>query len=162
MADIIKFKSKQQLFKESCREYTRKEAEAIINYMKPYEITPPEYLKTGKPQRVSFGLTFKKCFDYICNLPESCPEEIKQQVKLIHGFYYGYPGDIVSELEEPVIHAWIELPEGIIFDGDLQRFYKQGEYYRLLGCVKEAEYSIEEAARQVVNNKNYGIWHKQD
>ena len=56
-------------------------------------------------------------------------------------------------------HAWVELPNNIVFDGVLQRFYAQDRYYSTTSARKEAEYTWEAATSKYMISGGHGPWH---
>jgi hypothetical protein len=71
--------------------------------------------------------------------------------RLVHGQYRGGGPILVG-------HAWIEIGGDVVFDGVLSRFYRLADYYQLQSAVKEAEYTLKEAARLSIATRNYGPW----
>ena len=55
-------------------------------------------------------------------------------------------------------HAWVELPNNIVFDGVLQRFYAQDRYYSTTWARKEAEYTWEAATTKYMTAGGHGPW----
>lgn len=46
-----------------------------------------------------------------------------------HGFLYAYGEAALGALFGVGLHAWVELPGEVVFDGTLQRFYRRPAYY---------------------------------
>lgn len=68
-------------------------------------------------------------------------------VTLVHG--------IVDKGLGPFVHAWCELPEGLVFDGADNAFYDLTEYRRRLRVASERRYSARDAAERAYRT---GIW----
>ena len=56
-------------------------------------------------------------------------------------------------------HAWVDLPNRIVFDGVLQRFYTQELFYSVTHARNKAEYTWEEASAKFIRAGGYGPWH---
>ena len=56
-------------------------------------------------------------------------------------------------------HAWVELPDGLIFDGVRQAFYDRGGYYQVLRAVAEATYDAPGMIEHMRASARYGPWH---
>jgi hypothetical protein len=87
----------------------------------------------------------KECYWRAGNFALSQPD-----VTLVHA--------LVGNRVIPMIHAWCELPEGLVYDGVDNEFYRTDEYRNLVGVVAEARYSVQEAAGRFVENKHWGPW----
>jgi hypothetical protein len=75
-------------------------------------------------------------------------------VRLIHGTVVG-PG-------EPgrMGHAWVELPDDVVFDGVAQGFYTRESYYRVMAAKPLVSFSWTAAQRQRRQQGHYGPWHQ--
>ena len=60
--------------------------------------------------------------------PRQCFEEAYRYVDMhrIRGMTYVFGTAVCGGMQQ---HAWVELPENIVFDGTLQRFYDRDKYY---------------------------------
>jgi hypothetical protein len=104
-----------------------------LKSLAPYEVDPPDEYKTGKKRRrICPKRGYEKSFRYVSSKYEM------DGIKLVHGVYKP------SFMEEHVGHAWVKLPNEIIFDGVLQRFYQREPYYNYYQCVKYNEYNGKE------------------
>jgi hypothetical protein len=56
-------------------------------------------------------------------------------------------------------HAWVELPDGVVFDGVRQQFYDRDGYYRTLRATAEATYDAAAMREQMRARRHYGPWH---
>jgi hypothetical protein len=55
-------------------------------------------------------------------------------------------------------HAWVELPDGLIFDGVKQACYDRTTYLAELSAEVEQTYTPFEAAKLVTKTQCYGPW----
>ncbi|SDN61922.1 hypothetical protein SAMN05443253_11514 [Bacillus sp. OK048] len=55
-------------------------------------------------------------------------------------------------------HAWIELPNNIIFDGVLQQFYDKHGYYDTYKITKINEYTPVEAREFMLKTGRHDFW----
>jgi hypothetical protein len=69
---------------------------------------------------------------------------------LVHGAYI-----ILSRGSLYSGHCWVELPEGIVYDGTLCKFYTQEGYAQVTGATAFRKYTINEVARE---SKKYGYY----
>lgn len=96
---------------------------------------------------------FSAAFDYLVvhdNIPG---------IKLAHGTYVlplnpsvGAPG------RAP--HAWVEFPDGVVFDGVAQRFYNRDDYYRALGIERTTTYTPDQARAALKRHCTLTKWHE--
>lgn len=94
---------------------------------------------------------------------QGCVIKKHMQVKpkggvLVHGVY-APEYFMVMKIE----HAWVELPDNIVFDGELQRFYRKEDYYREYKTEKIIEVdSIKSACLELIKHDYYyGPWHNE-
>lgn len=57
-------------------------------------------------------------------------------------------------------HAWVALPQALVFDGVRQQFYDQEGYRRVLQAVAEATYSRADMVERMRATQRYGPWHQ--
>jgi hypothetical protein len=57
-----------------------------------------------------------------------------------------------------ITRAWVELPEGLVFDGVTQRFYWLDAYYAKRGAVKDKTYTDLEARIAKDRHHHFGPW----
>ena len=112
-----------------------------------YEVEPKEEYKTGKPRRLSPKNCYTKSFQYILDKGEVAG------VRLVHGLYRPFT------LDQHCGHAWVELPDKIVFDGVLQRFYQKESYYNYYEIIKEVEYKPSEMYSISIPFGTYGPWY---
>jgi len=72
-----------------------------------------------------------ECFHRALLYIRNCPRSLHAAVWLVHGFYGA----------ESMPHAWIELPGGIVFDGNQQQFYRQRAYYKAVKANPRYKYN---------------------
>ena len=60
------------------------------------------------------------------------------------------------------VHAWCELPEGIVFDGADNAFYRTGEYRAHVSVALELRYTTKQAAERVVESGAWANWDLND
>ena len=72
-------------------------------------------------------------------------------MRLVHG--------VCGDSTDVWAHAWVELPDGLIFDGVRQAFYDRGGYYQVLRASAEATYDAPEMIEQMRASERYGPWH---
>lgn len=130
-------------------EYIIESKETRIKEMSVFEVVPPEEYRTGKQKRYYPKKCFEKAFQYMIDVRP------KDGV-LVHGKYSPFKGpeDLFSYME----HAWLELPEDIVFDGVLQRLYRKVDYYNYYHAVKVYEYTYGEAVKKASIDYTSGPW----
>lgn len=72
---------------------------------------------------------------------------------LVHGSWYG-PGAI-----ERIAHAWVELPDGFIWEPITCNVYEKTSFEHWTQCWPERTYSKPVAQRLIHETGNYGSWH---
>jgi hypothetical protein len=56
-------------------------------------------------------------------------------------------------------HAWVKLPDDVVFDGVRQQFFDRDGYYRILRATAEVTYGSAEMLAQMRVWQHYGPWH---
>ncbi|MBU8919100.1 hypothetical protein BGM25_23930 [Bacillus sp. FJAT-29953] len=103
--------------------------------------------KLEKRRRISPKNCYKKAFEYV-----GAKDHI-EGIKLVHGLYEP------SFVKGHCGHEWVELPNWIVFDGVLQRFYEKEAYYNFYQIIKHNEYSSSEMYEVgYKNGGNFGPW----
>lgn len=133
-------------------EYSFEVVKAIIKIdrekLTQHEVEPEEIYKTGKPRRMSPKNCYQKAFKYVSSKSKL------DGVLLVHGLYKPYAVPHHSG------HAWVELPNDIVFDGVIQRFYKKQGYYEYYEIIRQVEYSCSEMYDVGFKaGGTYGPWH---
>ena len=61
------------------------------------------------------------------------------------------------------LHAWVEMPGEVVFDGMVQMFYSRREYYRRMGVDPERvwRYAPAEVERLSMQTRHTGPWHEE-
>jgi hypothetical protein len=121
-------------------------AESTIGELSRFEVEVPEAYRTGRRRRVYHRQCYAKAYDYAVSKYEL------EGVKLVHGLY----DPMGRQMNIP--HAWVELPEDIVFDGVQQRFYQKRGYYEVYRAEKIVEYTPEEAAKTMLEFNYIGDW----
>jgi hypothetical protein len=120
-----------------------------LKQLSQYEITPVDEYKTGKPKRLSPKNCYIKAFQYVSDKSHI------EGIRLAHGLYKP------SFINNHSGHAWVELPNEIVFDGVLQRFYKKEGYYNFYQITKQVEYDSKEMRKAGLEaGGTYGPWHE--
>lgn len=115
--------------------------------MQHYEGEVEEKYKTGKPKRLNPKNCYEKAFRYVADKRDL------NEIKLVHGLYK--PETIKNHCG----HAWVEIPDGIIFDGVMQRFYRKEGYYKYYQAIKQNEYNRSEMYKEGFKcGGHYGPW----
>jgi len=86
---------------------------------------------------------FRKAFEYAF-------EHQVQGIRIVHG----------THRNEYFEHAWVELPDGVLFDGVLQRFYDRERYYSITNAIKIVEYSLKAYSELMSNEGHFGPFHE--
>ena len=79
-----------------------------------------------------------------------------QNIRLVHGTvsnpgYENVPHKLVA-------HAWVDLGDGKIFDGALQKFYEKDSYYKYFNAKEEQSYTHDEMIKAMSKDMHYGPW----
>ncbi len=80
------------------------------------------------------------------------PDDKVEQLRLVHGAIGN------KETTAMLGHGWVEIGEGIVFDGVMQKFYNKEAYYRELQAVPEQTYTRQEAFDKMKKIRMYGPW----
>jgi hypothetical protein len=94
-----------------------------------------------RPRRPLSGKCYQEALDYLHLHAADWPG-----ARLVHGRAGG------------VAHAWVEFPDGVVFDGVFQRFYRQRPYYAVLAAVVQEVYDAKEATRLMLATGTWGPW----
>ncbi|KON67382.1 hypothetical protein AKG34_21425 [Peribacillus butanolivorans] len=113
-----------------------------------YEVDAGEKYKTGKSKRLYPRKCYTKAFEYVEDKSDL------EDIRLVHGLYLSYG------INNHCGHGWVELPNDIVFDGVLQRFYEKEGYYQYYEIIKQVEYQPSEIHQiGFKNGGTYGPWH---
>ena len=113
-----------------------------------YEVTPSDEYKTDKPRRLSPKNCFMKAFRYVAD------KSHLEGVRLVHGLYKP------AFFDEHSCHAWVELPNDIVFDGVMQRFYEKEGYCTYYQIIKQKEYDCKIMHKiGLEQGGHFGPWH---
>ena len=139
------------IYIDASRDEVKESIKEDLKYLTQYEVTPNDEFKTGKAKRLYPKHCYRKAFEYV-----SAKRDI-EGIKLVHGLYRP------SFFDNHCGHAWVNLPNQIIFDGVLQLFYDKEGYYDFYQIVKQREYNSSEMYRiRKENGGHYGPWHDND
>lgn len=81
-------------------------------------------------------------------------------------FLLDQPSDLVATLvqgligSEKILHAWVLLPGGVVYDGVFNRFYQRSDYYRERRAIDLVVYSPLEVARLILEEGTLGPWRR--
>lgn len=108
------------------------------------QLEPHRVKSSGHPRRVyserMFTFTrFKRALDYVV-------QHAPPGSRLVHGEVW-----IVS-------HAWVEMPDGVVYDPVLQDLYPQDAYYREMEAEVSAEYPWRRAVDRLLETGHFGPW----
>jgi hypothetical protein len=95
---------------------------------------PKKYSKHAQPKEVFPGRPFEKCRDFLGDLENDGSDE---DAYVVYGFAPG--------LDHPN-YAWVMLPNGIVFDAVMQRFYSE-EKFRDAGFIEFGRFTWLEEIR---------------
>jgi hypothetical protein len=111
--------------------------------LRSLEVQVPEHLRRGtRPERTYQGRCYQRALNFILDHAEA------KGCRLVHG-------TACSDLRG---HAWVELSDGIVFDGVAQRFYRRHGYYIALTARKKQSFTPEQASRLAVAHNHCGPW----
>ncbi len=118
----------------------------------PHEIEVPQGWRQGtKPDFYYHGRCYLMALRYM--LHHLSVEGLGfERMSLVHGVWNP---DVRSG--ETGHHAWVELPEGVVFDPNRQRFYDQDSYY--LYATPQARYPFGDAYALMMERGHAGPWH---
>ena len=109
----------------------------MIGFMEDHRVQVEKRLSRATyPGRDYRGRCYEMCLKYVRSHMDTVPELI-----LVHGVIY-----IVGLAYE---HAWIEFPNGTVFDGTTQHFYDRAAWDRLLLAQVDRRYTTVEVCQQV-------------
>jgi hypothetical protein len=70
----------------------------------------------------------------------------------VHGTIQGYG-------LPPLEHAWVEEPDGSVYEPGTDHVYDKHDFDRLYNPQVQARYSTQEARRKLAQTQHYGPWH---
>lgn len=106
-----------------------------------------------RPGKRYWGDCYRKAADYVLtHSAESGAWPGGEGMSLVHG--------VCCRDRLLWAHAWVALPQALVFDGVRQQFYDQEGYRRVLQAVAEATYSREDMVEQMQATQRYGPWHQ--
>ena len=132
----------------------KQEKKVLFELLSEFEVDAPIHYRTGKPKRY---YPIGKCFVKSCDYVLDCLERKVSDIVLCHGTYFN-PCDKLPEYKyEPEnAHAWVEIPGDIVFDSNLQRFYKKVDYYKIFRITKLYQFTAIEVCEKMAETKSYG------
>ena len=106
----------------------------------------PEYRRYVSGERF-IGQCYEKALEYVVKHRDI------HALRLVHGTIEppGHPR---------LKHAWVTMPQGVVFDGVDQQFYRGSAYRRALAAIAEAAYDVRQVAHFCLNTNNAGPWHQ--
>lgn len=137
----------------------RQVAEHWRSQLEPAEVAVPDLWREGTDHATLYpGECFYRSYRYISSLSlRVCGArlyDLHRQIWLVHGQMTGCG------------HAWVELPDNIVFDGAFQRFYHKAPYYETLLIQPWYKYAPHAAVMIAANLPRtptglcyYGGWH---
>ena len=135
------------------RRIVRERRRATTAALAPWQRTVSADTLCGvRPSRRHWADCYRRACDYVlAHTPGkgACPP--LAGMRLVHG--------VCGDATDLWAHAWVELPDGLIFDGVRQVFYDRGGYYQVLHAVAEATYDAPAMIVQMRNSVRYGPWH---
>ena len=135
------------------RRIVRARRSATTKALAPWVRVVPEGTRCGvKPGRRHWADCYRRACDYVLAHTAqrgSCPPI--SGMRLVHG--------VCGDASDLWAHAWVELPDGRVFDGVRQEFYDREGYCRVLGAVAEATYDAPAMIEQMRASVRYGPWH---
>jgi len=78
------------------------------------------------------------------------PASAAERLTLVHGLFHHH--------RQRIPHAWIETPDGHVFDVVTDQRTPLDEYYARMGATIERRYSPKEAARLMLGHGHFGPW----
>jgi len=106
-----------------------------------------------RPGRRYWGDCYRKAADYLlAHSPGSGARPGGEGMALVHG--------VCCRDRLLWAHAWVALPQALVFDGVRQQFYDQEGYRRVLQAAAEATYSRADVVERLRATQRYGPWHQ--
>ena len=135
------------------RRIVRERRRATTAALAPWRRTvSTDVLCGAQPSRRHWADCYRRACNYVlAHTPGkgACPP--LAGIRLAHG--------VCGDATDQWAHAWVELPDGLIFDGVRQAFYDRGGYYQVLHAVAEATYDAPAMIEQMRASLRYGPWH---
>jgi hypothetical protein len=102
------------------------------------------------PNRI--GRCYELCGMVMINEPDA------KRFKLVHGRITP-PTPSIHGFEGRIFHAWIELPDGRVYDTTYDQYYDQADYRRRFKAVPIAVYrGARRVAQMLIRHNHYGPW----
>ena len=136
------------------RRIVRERRQATTAALAPWRRTVSTDTLCGvQPSRRHWADCYRQACNYVlAHTPGAgaCPP--LDGMRLAHG--------VCRDATDTWAHAWVELPDRLIFDGVRQAFYDRAGYYRVLHAVAEATYDAPAMIEQMRATRRYGPWHE--
>ncbi len=144
IADIY---AKHTDFDDFCAAVEQNERIALqimVLEMKQAEISVKDSLRSGSDVNADTGgQCYRRAFSYV-------QAHQMDEAVLVHGSVFA------DARHSP--HAWVELPDEIVFEGVLQHFYNKAMYYKFRDAKPTYRYTAAQARSLLISNGNYGAW----
>lgn len=111
----------------------------------PREIEVPDRWRVGTKPDFHYD---RRCYIMAARYMLRHPEI--EGARLVHGAW---------RVGEQGNHAWVDLPGGVVFDANRQRFYDGASYYVV--ATAHARYTLHEAFRLMNATGHIGPWHSE-
>ena len=115
----------------------RKESKSIVVNLIEAKPTPEQ--SKGVMKIVFLGQCYRMTAEYVFRHPGA---------RLIHGTIRHRQGPLAGKAIE---HAWVDLEDGKVFDGVLQKFFEKKSYYRFWQAKEKRSFSQIDAAKLLVS-----------
>jgi hypothetical protein len=103
--------------------------------------------------RNRIGRCYELCGRVMINEPDA------KRYMLVHGRITP-PSPSILGFEGRMFHAWIELPDGRVYDAVYDQYYSKDDYRNQFQAVPIAVYrGARRAARMMVRHNHYGPWY---
>lgn len=124
----------------------RRVHDAVVAELYPAEVQVPEPLRSyHRKGPHNNHQCYPKTWEYAVE-----HRDVKG-IRIAHGTYQG--GFNID-------HAWVELPDGVLFDGTLQCVYGRERYCSITHAIKEVEYSVDALCKLLRYEGHFGPYHE--
>jgi hypothetical protein len=120
----------------------------------PQEVDATPEERQGVADHKFLGQCYEKAGNYFLDHAMHL-SRLGPDARLVHGTVQG-----PLDTHELLGHSWVDLGDGRVFDGALQKFFDKASYYTALDAKDERRYSRVEFLKHIYKQKNWGPWHE--
>lgn len=115
------------------------------------EAQPSTEQSKGVRKKIFAGDCYRRAAKYVL--------EHEDGARLVHGTIWHRYGPNAGKV---IQHAWVDLRDGKVFDGVVQKFFQKESYYRFARAKEKQSFSRNETIKLIIASPTWGPWAKKD